>query len=41
VLQGAENAMVSYPLLVGEDGANAVRTKSNWLANRTFIAEDR
>lgn len=41
VLAGAENAMVSYPLLVGEDGANAVRIKSNWLANRTFIAEDR
>ncbi len=41
VLDGAENAMVSYPLLVSEDGRNAVRTKSNWLANRTFIAEDR
>jgi len=41
VLQGAENAMVSYPLLVSEARGNAVRTKSNWLANRTFIAEDR
>ncbi|CDX40761.1 conserved exported hypothetical protein [Mesorhizobium sp. SOD10] len=41
VLDGAENAMVSYPLLIGEDGGNAVRAKSNWLANRTFIAEDR
>jgi hypothetical protein len=40
VLDGAENAMVSYPLLIGEDGRNAVRAKSNWLANRTFIAED-
>ena len=41
VLDGAENAMVSYPLLVAEDGRNTVRAKSNWLANRTFIAEDR
>ena len=41
VLENAENAMVSYPLLVGEDGRNNVRAKSNWLANRTFIAEDR
>ena len=41
VVENAENAMVSYPLLVGEDGRNNVRTKSNWLANRTFVAEDR
>lgn len=41
VLDGAENAMVSYPLLIGDDGGNKVRAKSNWLANRTFIAEDR
>lgn len=41
VLEHADNAMVSYPLLVGEDGRNTVRAKSNWLANRTFIAEDR
>ncbi|MER8566332.1 phosphodiester glycosidase family protein [Mesorhizobium sp. M0924] len=41
VTENAENAMVSYPLLVGEDGRNNVRAKSNWLANRTFIAEDR
>lgn len=40
VLDGAENAMVSYPLLIGEDGRNNVRAKSNWLANRTFVAED-
>ncbi|MBN9221289.1 MAG: phosphodiester glycosidase family protein [Mesorhizobium sp.] len=40
VLQDADNAMVSYPLLIGEDGGNNVRAKSNWLANRTFIAED-
>ncbi|WP_246691375.1 MULTISPECIES: phosphodiester glycosidase family protein [unclassified Mesorhizobium] len=41
VTANAEDAMVSYPLLVGEDGRNNVRTKSNWLANRTFVAEDR
>lgn len=41
VLDGAENAMVSYPLLIGDDGGNKVRAKSNWLANRTFIAEDK
>jgi hypothetical protein len=41
LLEGADNAMVSYPLLIGEDGGNKVRAKSNWLANRTFIAEDR
>lgn len=41
VVENAANAMVSYPLLVGEDGRNNVRARSNWLANRTFIAEDR
>ncbi len=41
VVENAENAMVSYPMLVGEDGQNNVRVKSNWLANRTFVAEDR
>jgi hypothetical protein len=38
--KGAQNAMVSYPLLIGEDGQNHVSVKSNWLANRTFVAED-
>ncbi len=38
--KGAQNAMVSYPLLIGEDGENHVRNPSRWLANRTFIAED-
>lgn len=40
VFKGAQNAMVSYPLLIGEDGKNHVRNPSRWLANRTFIAED-
>ncbi len=39
-LNGAQNAMVSYPLLIGDDGQTHVPVKSNWLANRTFVAED-
>jgi hypothetical protein len=38
---GAHNAMVSYPLLLGEDGLTHVIVKSRWLANRTFVAHDR
>jgi hypothetical protein len=37
---GARNGMVSYPLLIGADGQTHVPVKSNWLANRTFVAED-
>jgi hypothetical protein len=37
---GASNAMVSYPLLIGNDGQTHVVSKSRWLANRTFIGED-
>ncbi len=40
-LKGATQAMVSYPLLVGEDGRSHVTVKSRWLANRTFVGEDR
>jgi len=40
-LKGSRNAMVSYPMLVGEDGRTRVTVSSNWLANRTFVAEDR
>ncbi len=39
-LKGSANAMVSYPMLVGEDGQTRVTVASNWLANRTFVAED-
>ena len=39
--EGASNAMVSYPLLVGEDGQSHVTTTSRWLANRSFVAQDR
>ncbi len=38
--QGATNAMVSYPLLIGADGQTHVPVKSRWLANRTFVAKD-
>ena len=38
-LADARDAMVSYPLLVSEDGANRV-APSDWLANRSFVGED-
>jgi uncharacterized protein YigE (DUF2233 family) len=37
--KGAENAMVSYPLLVA-DGATHVPAVSRWLANRSFVGQD-
>ena len=37
--QGAENAMVSYPLLV-VDGTTGVTRPSRWLANRSFVGQD-
>ena len=37
---GASNAMVSYPLLIGDDGQTHVPVKSRWLANRTFVGQD-
>lgn len=40
-LRGADTAFVSYPLLVAEDGGNRAPKESGWLANRSFIAEDR
>jgi uncharacterized protein YigE (DUF2233 family) len=39
-LTGMQNAMVAYPLLVGEDGTNKVTVKSRWLSNRSFVASD-
>jgi hypothetical protein len=36
---GTDNAMVSYPMLIGSDGNSRV-TPSNWLASRSFVAED-
>jgi hypothetical protein len=37
--KGARDAMVSYPLLLAEDGGGRV-VKSEWLANRSFIGQD-
>jgi hypothetical protein len=37
--KGARDAMVSYPLLVSQDGTNRI-VASQWLANRSFIGED-
>ena len=34
-----DNAMVSYPMLIGSDGKSRVKP-SNWLANRSFVAQD-
>jgi hypothetical protein len=40
-LRGAEDAMISYPLLVARDGSSRVKADPRWLANRSFVAEDR
>jgi hypothetical protein len=37
----ANDAMVSYPLLVAPDGTTRVRMKSEWLANRSFVGQDK
>ena len=37
--QGADNATVSYPLLV-RDSASGVAHPSRWLANRSFVGQD-
>ncbi len=39
-LRGAEDAMISYPLLVGRDGTSRVKADPRWLANRSFVGED-
>ena len=37
---GARNAMVAYPLLIGDDGKSHVLTNSRWLSNRSFVGRD-
>lgn len=37
--QGADNAVVSFPLLV-RDGTSGVSRTSRWLANRSFVGQD-
>jgi hypothetical protein len=39
-LQAADDALVSYPLLLAEDGSNRVNANPRWLANRSFVAVD-
>lgn len=39
-LAGADEAMVSYPLLLDADGKARPIKASNWLANRTFVGLD-
>lgn len=41
VFQKMTNGLVSYPVLIAADGSNRVQKKSRWLANRSFIAEDK
>lgn len=40
LFRGASDALVSYPLLVAEDGSNRVTADPRWLANRSFVARD-
>jgi hypothetical protein len=39
-LQGAEDAMVSFPLLVGANTADRIHADWRWLANRNFVGQD-
>ena len=39
-LLGADDAMVSYPLLLGPDGSSRVTADRRWLANRSFVGQD-
>jgi len=39
--RGAHDAMVSYPLLLSEQRANLVVRASRWLANRSFVGQDK
>lgn len=38
---GAHDAMVSYPLLLAADGSGRVKADARWLANRSFVGQDR
>jgi hypothetical protein len=38
--QEAEDALVSYPLLIGTDGTSRAGTDTGWLANRSFVGQD-
>ena len=38
--RSANDAMVSYPILIGVDSSSRSRSGAKWLANRTFVAQD-
>lgn len=38
--RGADNAMVSYPMLIGADEKSRSHSDPRWLANRSFVAQD-
>jgi hypothetical protein len=40
-LRGADDAVVSYPLLLASDGSSRAKGDDRWLANRSFVAQDR
>ena len=40
LFRGADDALVSYPLLLAEDGSTRVKADRRWLANRSFVAKD-
>jgi hypothetical protein len=40
-LAGATDAMVSYPLLLAADGTGRAKGDRRWLANRSFVAQDK
>ena len=40
-LRGSQTAMVSYPLLIAADGSSRAPAGTGWLANRSFLGEDR
>jgi len=39
-IAGAQNAMVSYPMLVDANGNTRTAPESRWLSNRTFLGQD-
>lgn len=41
LLDQAREAMVSYPLLLAQDGSIRVKSDRRWLANRSFVSQDR
>jgi hypothetical protein len=38
--RNADDAMVSYPMLIGADGSSRTNGDPRWLANRSFVAQD-